>query len=172
MSDLDVVGKSHPQIDALEKTMGRTRFVSDLVLPHMLFGRILRSPYPHARIKNINTSKAEALPGVKAVATYADTPQIKFGPRTEDWTILAEDKVRFAGDEVAAVAAIDEDIAEEALELIDVVYEPLPYVCDPIEALKPGAPVIHDDKPNNLAAEFKLETGDVDQAFKNSHTVY
>jgi CO/xanthine dehydrogenase Mo-binding subunit len=172
MSDLDVVGKSHPQIDALEKTMGRTRFVSDLVLPNMLFGRILRSPYPHARIKNINTSKAEALAGVKAVATYADTPQIKFGPRTEDWTILANDKVRFAGDELAAVAAIDEDIAEEALELIEVEYEPLPYVCDPIEALKPGAPVIHDDKPDNLAAEFKLAAGDVDQAFKDSHIVY
>jgi 4-hydroxybenzoyl-CoA reductase alpha subunit len=172
MNDLSVVGKSLPQLDAMEKAMGKTRFVSDMVLPNMLYGRILRSPYPHARILRVDTSKAEKLPGVKAVATYEDTPGIKFGPRTEDWLILARDKVRFCGDEVAAVAAWDEDTAEEALDLIEVAYEELPFVVDPMEAMQPGAPVIHEDKPNNIAVEFKIEAGDVDEALKNSHIVY
>ena len=172
MSDLNVVGKSYPQIDALEKTMGKTRFVSDLVLPNMLYGRILRSPFPHARIKQIDTSRAETLLGVKAVVTYADTPGVRFGPRTEDWTIFARDRVRFWGDEVAAVAATDEDTAEEALDLIRVEYEELPFVTDPLDAMKPGAPLVHEDKPGNIAAEFKIEAGDVDDALKKSDIVY
>jgi len=80
MSNLDIIGKSYPQIDALDKAMGKTKFVSDLVLPRMLYGRVLRSPFPHAGIKNIDTSGAEKLAGVKAVVTYADTPGIKYGP--------------------------------------------------------------------------------------------
>ncbi len=172
MSELDIVGKSYPQIDGMAKAMGKTKFVTDLVLPRMLYGRTLRSPYPHAKIKNIDTSKAERLDGVKAVVTNADTPGIKFGPRSEDWTIFAADKTRFYGDEVAAVAAVDEDTAEEALELIDVEYEQLPFVTDPLEAMQPGAPLVHEDKQNNIAAEFKLEAGDVDSAFKDSHIVY
>jgi CO/xanthine dehydrogenase Mo-binding subunit len=138
----------------------------------MLYGRTLRSPYPHAKIKNIDASRAKALAGVKAVVTYADTPGIKFGPRSEDWTIFAGEKARFHGDEVAAVAAIDEDTAEEALELIEVEYEELPFVTDPLEAMQPGAPLVHDDKPGNIAAEFKIEAGDVDLAFKDSHIIY
>jgi CO/xanthine dehydrogenase Mo-binding subunit len=134
MAELDVVGKSHTQIDAVDKARGRTKFVSDLTLPNMLYGRVLRSPFAHARIRSIDTSRAERMPGVKAVVTYADTPGVQFGPRTEDWTILAKDKVRFCGDEVAAVAAIDENTAEEALDLIRVEYEELPFVVDPIEA--------------------------------------
>ena len=159
MSELDIVGKSYPQIDGMQKAMGKTKFVTDLVLPGMLYGRTLRSPYPHANIKNIDTSRAKALAGVKAVVTYADTPGIKFGPRSEDWTIFAGDKTRFHGDEVAAVAAIDEDTAEEALELIAVDYEELPFVTDPLEAMQPGAPLVHDDKPANIAAEFKVDVG-------------
>jgi CO/xanthine dehydrogenase Mo-binding subunit len=172
MPGLRIVGEPYPQIDAMEKAMGKTKFVSDMVLPHMLHGRVLRSPFPHARIRKIDTSRAKALPGVKAVVTYADTPGIRFGPRTEDWTILADNKVRFYGDEVAAVAAIDEDIAEEALDLIKVEYEELPMVIDPLQAMEPGAPLIHEDKPNNIAVEFKLDTGDVDTALKDSHIVY
>jgi CO/xanthine dehydrogenase Mo-binding subunit len=156
----------------MAKAMGKTKFATDLVLPGMLYGRTLRSPYPHARIKNIDTSKAQALTGVKAVVTYADTPGIKFGPRSEDWTIFAADKARFHGDEIAAVAAVDEDTAEEALELIQVEYEELPFVTDPLKAMQPGAPLVHDDKPENIAAEFKVEAGDVDQAFKDSHIIY
>ena len=172
MNDLNVVGKSYPQIDAMEKTLGKTRYVSDLVLPNMLYGRILRSPYAHARIRNIDTSRAEALLGVKAVVTYADTPGMRFGPRSEDWTILADDKARFTGDEIAAVAATDEDTAEEALDLIEVEYEELPFVTDPLEAMRHGAPLVHEDKPGNIAAEFKIEAGNVDEALENSDIVY
>ncbi|MGB9440015.1 MAG: xanthine dehydrogenase family protein molybdopterin-binding subunit [Desulfobacterales bacterium] len=172
MSEFDIVGKSYPQIDGMQKAMGKTKFVTDLVLPGMLYGRTLRSPYPHAIIKNIDTSRAKALAGVKAVVTYADTPGIKFGPRSEDWTIFAGEKARFHGDEVAAVAARDEDTAEEALELIDVEYEALPFVVDPLEAMQAEAPLVHDDKPGNIAAEFKVEAGDVDQAFKDSDIIY
>ena len=172
MSELDIVGKSYPQIDGMQKAMGKTKFVTDLILPGMLYGRTLRSPYPHANIKNIDTSRAKALVGVKAVVTYADTPGIKFGPRSEDWTIFAGDKTRFHGDEVAAVAAIDEDTAEEALELIAVDYEELPFITDPLEAMQPGAPLVHDDKPANIAAEFKVDVGDVDRAFDASHIIY
>jgi CO/xanthine dehydrogenase Mo-binding subunit len=172
MDELNVVGKSVPQVDALEKAMGKTRFVSDLVLPGMLHGKILRSPYPHARILHSDTSRAERVRGVKAVATYRDTPGIKYGPRTEDWTIFADDKARFCGDEIAAVAAADEDTAEEALDLIRVEYEELPFVADPLEAMQAGAPLVHEDKPSNVAFEFKVEAGDVDRALTDSHVVY
>ena len=172
MDKFDIVGKSFPQIDALEKTMGKTRFVSDLIRPRMLYGRVLRSPYPHARINHIDTSRAQRVAGVKAVVTYADTPGIKFGPRSEDWTIFAADKARFCGDEIAAVAAVDEDTAEEALDLIDVEYEELPFVTDPLEAMQAGSPLVHDDKPANIAAEFKVEAGDVDRAFADSDVIY
>jgi len=88
MSELSIVGKSYPQIDGMTKAMGKTKFVTDLVLPGMLYGRTLRSPYPHARIENIDSSRAGALAGVKTVVSYADTPGIKYGPRSEDWTIF------------------------------------------------------------------------------------
>ncbi len=172
MSQLDIIGKSFPQIAAREKACGHTKFVTDQVRPRMLHGRVLRSPYPHARIHSIDTSKAAALPGVKAVITYADTPKIKFGPRSEDWTIFASDKTRFHGDEVAAVAAIDLDTAEEALELIKVEYEELPYIISPLEAMAEGAPLVHDDKPGNIAAEFKIEAGNVDKALDDSYVVF
>ncbi len=172
MGKLDVIGKSHPQLDGYAKVSGKTRFVSDMELPHMLHGRILRSPHPHARIISIDTSRAEELPGVKAVISYKDTPGIKFGPRSEDWTIFADDIARFHGDEVAAVAAIDEDTAEEALELIEVQYEALPGVYDPVEALEEGAVQVHEDKPGNVAAHYKIEAGDVDGALAAADCVY
>ncbi len=172
MRELDVVGKSYPQIDAIDKARGRTKFVSDLTLPNMLHGRILRSPFAHARILSIDTSRAEELPGVRAVVTYADTPGVPFGPRTEDWTILAKDKARFYGQEIAAVAAVDQNTAEEALDLIKVDYEELPYVVDPIEAMQPGAPLIHEEQQSNVAFEYTVEAGDLDSAFRNSTYVY
>jgi CO/xanthine dehydrogenase Mo-binding subunit len=171
MDEYRVVGHSLPQIDARERASGAAEFVSDIKLPGMLHGRILRSPYPHARILHIDTSKARRLTGVKAVVTSEDTPKIPFGPRTDDWMILAVDKVRFVGDEVAGVAAVDEDTAEEALSLIDVQYEELPAVFDPIEAMQPGAPLIH-NKERNIVAEFKLTKGDVDRAFGESDIVH
>ena len=171
MEEFLVVGHSLPQIDGREKASGAVEFVSDIRLPGMLYGRILRSPYPHARIRHIDTSRARRAAGVKAVVTADDTPRIPFGPRTEDWMILAADKVRFVGDEVAAVAAVDEDAAEEALSLIRVDYEELPAVFDPLEAMKEGAPLIH-DKPRNILAEFSLSKGDIEGAFQESHAVH
>ncbi len=171
MQEFEVVGHSLPQIDARERASGAAEFVSDIRLPGMLHGRILRSPYPHARILNIDTSKARRLPGVKAVVTSEDTPKIPFGPRLDDWMILAADKVRFVGDEVAGVAAVDEDTAEEALGLIGVEYEELPAVFDPREAMQPGAPLIH-NKERNVVAEFELTKGDVEEALRESDFVY
>lgn len=171
MNDYEVVGRSVPQIDSREKVTGAAEFVSDIRLPGMLYGRILRSPYAHARIRHIDCAEARRVPGVKAVVTAEDTPQIPFGPRTEDWMILAADKVRFVGDEVAAVAAADEDAAEESLSRIRVEYEELPAVFDPLEAMAEGAPQIH-DKPRNIAAEFKVSKGDIERAFRESAAVY
>ncbi|MBM4348959.1 MAG: xanthine dehydrogenase family protein molybdopterin-binding subunit [Deltaproteobacteria bacterium] len=164
MTKYSIVGHPVPQIDASKKARGLAEFVSDLQFPGMLYGKVLRSPHPHARILHIDTSKARRLRGVKSIVTADDTPKIPFGPRTEDWTIFAVDKVRFIGDEVAGVAAIDEETAEEALELIQVEYEELPAVFDPIEAMQPGAPLIH-DRERNIVSEFKLNRGDVDRAF-------
>lgn len=172
MSDFDVIGKSTPQLAGMQKAMGRTRFVSDLVLPYMLHGAILKSPYAHARILKLDTSRAKRLPGVRAVITFADTPGIKYGPRSEDWYIFAKDKVLFHGHEVAAVAAVDPETAAEALSLIEVEYEPLPAVIDPREALEEGAPLVIDEKGDNLAFEFKIESGEVDRALDESYFVY
>jgi len=170
--NFDVVGKSVPQIAAREKATGDTKFVTDLILPRMLHGRVLRSPHAHARIISIDTQKAQALPGVKTVVTYEDTPKVKFGPRSEDWTIFAADKVRFHGDEVAAVAAVDPDTAEEALELIRVEYEVLDHVISPLEAIKTGAPLVHEDSPGNIASEFKINAGDIRRGFDQSHVIF
>ena len=172
MPDFDVIGHSTPQISGLQKAMGRTQFVSDLVLPYMLHGAILTSPHAHARIVKLDTSRSLRLPGVKAVITYADTPGIKYGPRSEDWYIFAKDKVLFHGHEVAAVAAVDPETAAEALSMIEVEYEPLPAVIDPREALQEDAPLVIDEKGDNLAFEFKIDSGDVDRALDESFYVY
>ena len=132
--DLSIVGHSPPKVDGKILLTGEARYSFDVQLPRMLHGKVLRSPHPHARILKIDTSKAERLPGVKAVITAEDTPKIPYhflGPPHEDKFPIAIDRVRFVGDEVAAVAAVDEDTAEEALSLIEVEYEPLPAVFDP-----------------------------------------
>ena len=143
MREFSIVGKEVPRNDAEAKARGAALYTDDLKLPGMLHGRILRSPLAHARIKHIDTGKAAALPGVKCVIIAEDTPKIKYGnwrlfPETQDEYPLAVDKVRFIGDEVAAVAAIDPDTAQEALELISVDYEELPAVFDVTAAVKPG----------------------------------
>jgi len=140
----------------------------------MLYGKILRSTVPHAKILNVDTSKALKLPGVRAVITGKDFPWgMKYGftAITRDQTPLAQDKVRYIGDEVAAVAAVDEDIAEEALDLIEVEYEELPAVFDPFEAMKEEAPQIHDHVKNNISAEQHLAFGDVEKGFQESDHV-
>lgn len=172
MTDFDVIGKPIPQIAGMQKAMGRTRFVSDLALPYMLHGAILKSPHAHARITRLDTSRAKRVPGVQAVITFADTPGIKYGPRSEDWYIFAKDRTLFHGHEVAAVAAVDPKTAAEALELVDVEYEPLPAVIDPRKALEEGAPLVIEEKGDNLAFEFKIDSGEVDRALDESYFVY
>jgi 4-hydroxybenzoyl-CoA reductase subunit alpha len=134
--ELNVVGQRTPMVDAGPKVKGSARFTDDIVLPGMLYGRILRSPLPHARIRNIDVSRAARMPGVKGVMTGQDIPDRKYGivPMARDEYALAKEKVRYIGDEVAAVCAIDPEIAEEALDLIDVEYEELKAVFDPRDA--------------------------------------
>ena len=130
IKELTVVGKNIPFIDASEMTRGRTVYASDTSLPGMLEGGLLRSPHPHAKIINIDISSAEQLPGVKAIITRKNIPNVKFGSTIQDDTVLAIDKVRHFGEPVAGVAALDEDIVEEALSLIRVEYEEIPAVFD------------------------------------------
>jgi len=115
-----VIGLSVPKLDSLEKVTGRAKFGADIYLKRMLHGKILRSKVPHGKILNIDTSKAERLPGVKGIVTWRDAPDVLAGMYQNDWRIFAKEKVRYLGDVVAAVAATDPDIASEALELIDV----------------------------------------------------
>jgi 4-hydroxybenzoyl-CoA reductase subunit alpha len=168
--ELSVVGQSFPRIDSGVKVTGEARYAGDLKFHGMLYGKILRSPHAHAKILNIDTSKAKKLPGVKAVITGKDTLGVKYGiwrlrPETMDEQGLATDKVRYIGDEVAAVAAIDEDTAEEALEHIKVDYEPLQGLFNPEEAMKKGAPEIHEGIKNNVSITRRIEVGDVDKAW-------
>jgi CO/xanthine dehydrogenase Mo-binding subunit len=165
------IGASVPQIRAREKVLGAAQYVGDMKVAGMLHGKVLRSPYPHARIVHVDTSRARALRGVKVVVTGADVPKRLWGPIHKEHHILAVDKVRFAGEEVAAVAAIDEATALDALELIRIEYEPLPAVLHPDEALKPGAPQVHDGH-SNLAREIRINRGDVDAAFKSAAAIH
>ena len=156
--ELNVVGTRVPMLDAAEKVKGTAQFTDDLVLSGMLHGKVLRSPLPHAKILNIDTSRAEKLPGVKGVVTGRDIPDRMYGivPMAKDEHALAREKVRYIGDDVAAVCAIDPEIAEEALELITVDYEELPAVFDPLEAAKEGAPLIHEGVKNNTSFFINL----------------
>lgn len=168
-----VVGKRVARTDAVEKVTGEAKYLRDLEFPGMLYGKILRSPHPHAKILSIDTTKAKKLTGVKTVITAQDTPRIKFGifPGIEDKLILEDEKVRYIGDDVAAVAAIDDEIAEEALELIEVEYEVLPAVFDVESALKPEAPKIH--KPDsNVAFHVLRNFGNVEEGFRKSEHIF
>ena len=149
METLSSVGKRIPKRDAIDKVTGRAAYIQDLKVPGMLYGKILRSKYPHARIVRIDTSKAKKLLGVRAVITAEDVPQIRYG-FIKDQPVLKSGKVRSYRDELAAVAATDPDIAEEALHLIEVEYEALPGVFDPVEAMKPDAPLIHEENKSNI----------------------
>ncbi|MEK7757860.1 MAG: molybdopterin cofactor-binding domain-containing protein, partial [Planctomycetota bacterium] len=142
-------------------------------LANMVYGKILGSPIAHGRIKRIDTSKAEALDGVHAVITGKDVPDTMYGvsPARYDEYVLAKDTVRHVGDEVAAVAAVDEKTAEKAISLIEVDYEELPAVFDPFEAIKDGAPLLHDRYKNNINTHVDQNFGDVDKGFAESHYV-
>ena len=171
---LSVVGKRLPNVDAADKVTGKAIYTSDMKLPKMIYGKILKSPLPHAKILKIDTSKAKELPGVHAVITAVDTPNVLFGvapPPIADKLIFAKDKVRCIGDEVAAVAAETEDIAEQALELIEVTYEELSPVFFPEDSMKEDAPLIHDDKQGNLACIVPMNCGDVDKGFEEADVI-
>ena len=179
---LSYIGQRIPRKDGPEKVTGRAIYTGDIHLSGMLVGRILRSPHPHARILNIDTSRAKQLNGVKAVITARDTAGIKHGfvetPRyPPDQYPLAKDRVRFVGEEIAAVAATDPYIAEEALSLIRVDYEPLPAIFDPEAAMQPGAPEIHATHPKvkepfvNIAGKTETGWGDVESAFAQADYV-
>jgi 4-hydroxybenzoyl-CoA reductase alpha subunit len=170
----NVVGQRLPMHDAAAKAKGTAQFTDDILLPGMLHGKILRSPLPHARILRIDTSRAEKLPGVKGVVTGKDIPDRVYGivPKAHDEHALARDKVRYIGDDVAAVCAVDPEIAEEALELIRVDYEELPAVFDPLESIKEGAPIIHDGVPHNTSFSIHKEFGNVEKAFQESDFVF
>ncbi len=168
-----IVGKPNQKVDALAKATGQAIYADDLQLPGMLHAKTLRSTQAHARIKSIDASKALALPGVKAVITGRDMP-ITYGviPWTQDENALAVDKVRFIGDPVAAVAAVDEDTANRALKLIEVEYEPLKAFLDPFEALQTPEPAIHASKKGgNVSKHVLLEFGEVDKELGGSEVV-
>lgn len=171
------IGKDIKRIDGTLKVTGYAKFTDDYQMPGMLYVKTKKSPYAHARIMNIDTSKAEALKGVKAIITGKDVPN-RVGLYLEDKTFLATDKVRFIGEAVAAVAAESEEIAEEAVELIDVQYEELPAVFNAFDALKEDAPLLHEDLKNynhgsiffpepgtNISNHYKIRKGDVEEGF-------
>ena len=180
------IGKSLPRIEGEGKVTGQTKYAADLPFEHLLWAKVLRASVPHARIVNIDISRAKALKGVRAVLTGADVKDIYVGTRVKDQPVLAYDKVRMSGDAVAAVAADSEEIAEEAIGLIDVQYEELPYVEDPIEALKPSAPLIHEDRNkyrnaaklpegmpgHNLQSYVLWKNGDLDAGFAKAARIF
>jgi 4-hydroxybenzoyl-CoA reductase alpha subunit len=170
-SQFSVIGKRVNRVEGFDKVTGDAVYVADIKLPGMLYGKILRSPFPHARILRLDTSKAAKLRGVRAVVTAEDTIKRGWGAFFPDQFPLSVGKVRYVGEEVAAVAAIDPDIAAEAVELIEVEWEELPAVFDAEAAMKDGAPLIHEDKPNNIALTIDVERGDVERAFKESDVI-
>ncbi len=183
----NVVGHNVRKVDGVQLVTGRPAFTDDIHVPGMLYGKILPSPYAHARIRNIDTRKAKALPGVHAVLTYKDVPRVPHTTAGQAWpepspydTYLLDSKVRFVGDRVAAVAAETRAIAEQALKLIEVDYEVLPAVLDMEQAMAPGAPMIHDepdstkiyDAAHNIAAHIYREIGNVDEAFRQADHIF
>jgi 4-hydroxybenzoyl-CoA reductase subunit alpha len=172
--DLTVVGKRLPKIDAPDKATGRAIYADDIVLPNMIYGKLLLSTVAHAKIKSIDVTKAKELPGVQAILTGADVPDITYGtsPARYDETVLAKDKVRYVGDVVAAVAALDEETCYRALDLIEVDYEELPAVFDAFETMEDGAPRLFDDKyENNINTRVDHHFGDVEKGFDEADFV-
>ncbi len=166
----NVVGEALPRADAVAKVTGSAIYTDDVVFSDMLWGATLRANIPHALIKKIDTSKAKALPGVRAVLTHEDVPGRKnHGLVTIDWPVLCYDKVRYVGDAVAIVAADDLDTAKEALKLIEVEYEPLPIVDSAEYAHQPDAPRVHEK--GNLLKHIKVVKGDIDQGFAESDVI-
>ena len=180
---LAVVGTNPIKPDGVDKVTGRAKFGADTNLPGMLVGKVLRSPHAHAIIKSIDTSEAEKLPGVKAVVTRDDFPELKPGPMADtSINVMAREKVFYDGHQVAAVAATSEKIAKKALKLIKVDYEVLPHVIDVMDAIKPDAPILHEnlrtkgmedapDKPTNIFERAEWSMGDVEKGFAEADLI-
>ena len=178
------VGKAVPRLEGADKVTGRMRYAADVECPAALSAKILRSPFPHASIIRVDASKALNLPGVRAVISGSDIGPVFVGLRMKDMPLLATDRVRYAGEPVAAVAADNDEIAEEALGLIDVQYQELPFVTDPVEAIRPGAPVLHENPAlyknaperdvefPNVQSYGKWTNGDVEAGFKNASRIF
>jgi len=178
------IGKPVPRLEEADKVTGQRLYAADIPLENLLWAQVLRSPVPHARVLSIDISKAKKLAGVHAVLTGMDLPSIFVGRRMKDMPVLARDRVRYAGEPLAAVAAETLEIAQEAVRLIDVEYEELPYVVDPLEAMQPLAPLIHDDpavyknappravKIPNLQSLAIWERGDLETGFRKADSVF
>jgi 4-hydroxybenzoyl-CoA reductase subunit alpha len=173
MEAYSVIGKRVPRVDAHEKVIGQAKYAADYSLPGMLWCKLLRAPYAHARILRIETSRAERRPGVRGVITGKDFDGWTWGfmSNTRDEPPLACEKVRYLFEGVAAVAAVDEETAEEACELIDVEYEELHGIFNPEDAMSPGAPLVHANRPNNVGLEYHYNFGNVEKAFAESHLI-
>ncbi len=176
---MDILGQSLRRIDAADKVTGKARYPGDISLPNMAYMKILFAGRPHARILRIDTSKAEALPGVLAVLTAKDVPNNEYGLMQPDQPVLCgpgsdkpyADRVRFVGDQVAVVVAETEEIAERARDLIEVVYEDLPVVTDPVAAMQPGAPLVHPELGTNIFTHDRIRKGDVEAAFAQADVI-
>ena len=176
------VGKSLPRVEGAAKVTGAMRYTADIIRPGNLWGKILHSPLPHARILHIDTSKATALPGVKAVITGADVAPRLVGATIRDLPVLARERVRYSGEDVAAVAAVDQNTAEEAVHLIEVEYEELPAVFDPLQAIKAESPLLHPDYDayigsrvtglKNVQSAIRKEKGDFEKGLVESDFVF
>jgi xanthine dehydrogenase molybdenum-binding subunit len=180
LPELRQVGKPLPRIDAMGKAVGMTKYAGDFVMPNMLYARVLRSKYPSAQITRLNATKAREIPGVACVLTGEDLPGDEMATDIPgvtgtakragtDAPILAKDRVRFMGEAIALVAAETLDIAQQAVDLIEVEYEPYPAVFDPLEALQPGAPLVAE--PDNIVSRWRMRKGDVDAGMQAADVV-
>ncbi len=183
MDKYQVLGKNVPRVDGVSKATGENQYAADLKKRGCFYGQILRSPFPHARILNIDTSRALRTKGVATILTASDLPRVRYGQWILDQELLHDKKVRYVGDEIAAVAAVDEDTAQEALDLIHVEYEELEAVFDPSEALKPDAPLIHEDfakhksyynvlgRENNQVCRMGFHCGNIEAGLREADLV-
>ncbi|MGA9350658.1 MAG: molybdopterin cofactor-binding domain-containing protein [Anaerolineae bacterium] len=168
-----VIGQSLPRVDARAKVMGEAKYPGDFYMEGMLHAKVVWSEHPHARVLRIDTSKAEAYPGVVAVLTYRDVPVNEYGINIMDQPVLVAegDKVRWVGDRIAIVVAESERIAEAARKLVEVGYEPLPVVDDPRQAMRPDAPLVHEKRGTNVLKHFKVRKGDVEAGFAGADVI-
>jgi len=181
--ELHVVGKSLPRFDAPGKVTGTAVYAADFALPGMLVGKVYRSTQAHARIVRLDVGRARALPGVRAVISAADVPEVRYGGGLKDETVFAAGKVRYVGQPVAAVAATTSEAAEAALAAIEAVYEPLPAVLDLEAALAPGAPLVHEEwqsytaipilhRDGNVCNRARIVVGDIERGFEEAHRIF